>query len=161
MPAGERMKISDILSKDLVIPDLRETDKQSVLRELVRHLSDKVTGIDRGELLSVLLEREQLGSTGIGDGIAIPHGKLKDMKQLIAVFGKSAGGVAFDAMDGRPVHLFFLLVAPENSAGVHLKALARLSRLLKRNGFRQKLMSVADAQQLYRSIIEEDESSGA
>lgn len=155
------MKISDILSKDLVIPDLRETDKQSVLGELVRHLSLKVAGIDTSELLGVLLEREQLGSTGIGDGIAIPHGKLKDLKQLIAVFGKSAGGVSFDAMDGRPVHLFFLLVAPENSAGVHLKALARLSRLLKRNGFRQKLMSVADAEQLYQVIVEEDESSGA
>lgn len=155
------MKISDILSKDLVIPDLRETDKQSVLHELVRHLSHKIAGIDTSELLGVLLEREQLGSTGIGDGIAIPHGKLKDLKQLIAVFGKSAGGVSFDAMDGRPVHLFFLLVAPENSAGVHLKALARLSRLLKRNGFRQKLMSVADAEQLYQVIVEEDESSGA
>jgi len=155
------MKISDILSKDLVIPDLRETDKQSVLDELVRHLSHKIAGIDTNELLGVLLEREQLGSTGIGDGIAIPHGKLKDLKQLIAVFGKNAGGVAFDAMDGRPVHLFFLLVAPENSAGVHLKALARLSRLLKRNGFRQKLMSVADAEQLYQVIVEEDESSGA
>jgi PTS system nitrogen regulatory IIA component len=155
------MKISDILSKNLVIPDLRETDKQSVLDELVRHLSHKVAGIDTSELLGVLLEREQLGSTGIGDGIAIPHGKLKDLKQLIAVFGKSAAGVSFDAMDGRPVHLFFLLVAPENSAGVHLKALARLSRLLKRNGFRQKLMSVADAEQLYQVIVEEDESSGA
>jgi PTS system nitrogen regulatory IIA component len=155
------MKISDILSKELVIPDLREADKQSVLSELVRHLSHKVAGIDTSELLGVLLEREQLGSTGIGDGIAIPHGKLKDLKQLIAVFGKSAGGVSFDAMDGRPVHLFFLLVAPENSAGVHLKALARLSRLLKRNGFRQKLMSVADAEQLYQVIVEEDESSGA
>ena len=155
------MKISDILSKELVIPDLREIDKQSVLGELVRHLSQKMAGIDAGELLGVLLEREQLGSTGIGDGIAIPHGKLKDLKQLIAVFGKSTDGVAFDAMDGKPVHLFFLLVAPENSAGVHLKALARLSRLLKRNGFRQKLMSVADALQLYQAIVEEDESSGA
>lgn len=155
------MKISDILSKELVIPDLRETDKQSVLGELVRHLSQKIAGIDTAELLGVLLEREQMGSTGIGDGIAIPHGKLKDLKQLIAVFGKSTDGVEYDAMDGKPVHLFFLLVAPENSAGVHLKALARLSRLLKRNGFRQKLMSVADALQLYQVIVEEDESSGA
>jgi PTS system nitrogen regulatory IIA component len=153
------MKISDLLSKELVIPDLRETDKQNVLGELVSHLSHTIAGIDAGELIRVLLEREQLGSTGIGDGVAIPHGKLKDLKQIIAVFGKSSGGVAFDSMDGKPVHLFFLLVAPESSAGVHLKALARLSRLLKSNGFRQKLMSVADAEQLYQVIVEEDKNS--
>jgi len=151
------MKISDILSAELIVPDLQQTAKREVLAELVSHLSAAVEGINAAELLAVLLEREQLGSTGIGDGVAIPHGKLKELKKLLAVFGKSARGVEFNAMDGRPVHLFFLLVAPENSAGVHLKALARLSRLLKNNGFRQKLMDAADALSLYRVIIEEDE----
>jgi len=154
------MKISDFLSKDLIIADLRETEKCKVLEELVEFVAQKIAGIDAGELLKVLLDREQMGSTGIGDGIAIPHGKLKDLKQIIAVFGKSSRGVAFDAMDGRPVYLLFLLIAPENSAGVHLKALARLSRLLKRNGFRQKLMNLSDAEQLYQVIIEEDEHGG-
>jgi PTS system nitrogen regulatory IIA component len=154
------MKISDFLSKDLIIADLRETEKYKVLEELVEFVAQKIAGIDAGELLKVLLDREQMGSTGIGDGIAIPHGKLKDLKQIIAVFGKSSRGVAFDAMDGRPVYLLFLLIAPENSAGVHLKALARLSRLLKRNGFRQKLMNLSDAEQLYQVIIEEDEHGG-
>jgi PTS system nitrogen regulatory IIA component len=155
------MKISDILSAALVVPDLQQTAKTEVLAELVSHLAAVVEGIDAAELLAVLLEREQLGSTGIGDGVAIPHGKLKELKKLLAVFGKSARGVEFNAMDGRPVHLFFLLVAPENSAGVHLKALARLSRLLKSNGFRQKLMDAADAQSLYRVIVEEDEHCSA
>lgn len=155
------MKISDFLSKDLIIADLRETEKYKVLEELVKFVSQKIAGINADELLKVLLDREQMGSTGIGDGIAIPHGKLKNLKQIIAVFGKSSRGVAFDAMDGRPVYLLFLLIAPENSAGVHLKALARLSRLLKRNGFRQKLMNLSDTEQLYQVIIEEDEHGGS
>jgi PTS system nitrogen regulatory IIA component len=151
------MKISDILSAELIVPDLQQTAKREVLEELVSHLSAAVEGIDAAGLLAVLLEREQLGSTGIGDGVAIPHGKLRELKKLLAVFGKSARGVEFNAMDSRPVHLFFLLVAPENSAGVHLKALARLSRLLKNNGFRQKLMDAADVRSLYRVIVEEEE----
>jgi PTS system nitrogen regulatory IIA component len=151
------MKFSEILSQELIIPDLRQTEKNRVLEELVSHLSAAVEGINAGELLAVLREREKLGSTGIGDGVAIPHGKLKELKKLLAVFGKSTRGVEFNAIDGRPVHLFFLLVAPENSAGVHLKALARLSRLLKNNGFRQKLMDGTDARSLYQIIIREDE----
>jgi PTS system nitrogen regulatory IIA component len=151
------MKFCDILSEALIIPDLRQTEKTRVLEELVSHLAGAVEGINAGELLAVLQEREKLGSTGIGDGVAIPHGKLKELKKLLAVFGKSTRGVAFNSIDGRPVHLFFLLVAPENSAGVHLKALARLSRLLKNNGFRQKLMDGADARSLYQVIVQEDE----
>ena len=151
------MKFCDILSEELIIPDLQQTEKTRVLEELVSHLSAAVEGINAGELLAVLQEREKLGSTGIGDGVAIPHGKLKELKKLLAVFGKSTRGVAFNAIDGRPVHLFFLLVAPENSAGVHLKALARLSRLLKNNSFRQKLLDGADARSLYQVIVQEDE----
>jgi len=151
------MKIRDILSEELILPDLQQTEKTRVLEELVSRLSAVVEGINAGELLAVLQEREKLGSTGIGDGVAIPHGKLKELKKLLAVFGKSTRGVKFNAIDGRPVHLFFLLVAPENSAGVHLKALARLSRLLKNNGFRQNLMDGTDALSLYQIIIREDE----
>ncbi len=150
------MKMCDILTKDLIIPDLREQDKEKVLAELVNHLAVNVEGINPDELLGVLLEREKLGSTGIGDGVAIPHGKLKGIQKIIALFGKSSHGVEFDSMDGKPVYLFFLLIAPENSAGVHLKALARLSRLLKNNGFRQHLMDSSDAKSLYSIIAQED-----
>ncbi len=151
------MKLGDIITENLVIPELQAEDKLQVLRELATHLAERVAGIDAQELLAVLLEREQLGSTGIGDGVAIPHGKLKGIQNIIILVGKSSRGVAFDSMDGKPVHLVFLLLAPENSAGVHLKALARLSRLLKNNGFRLKLMGITNAKDLYTSIIEEDE----
>jgi PTS system nitrogen regulatory IIA component len=103
------------------------------------------------------LEREKLGSTGIGDGIAIPHGKMKGIEELVTSFGRSIKGVDFESIDNKPTHLFFLLVAPENSAGVHLKALARISRLLKDSGFRNRLMEASDRQDLFRIIAEEDE----
>src|SRR5262249_61440429 len=104
----------------------------------------------------VLNERERLGSTAIGDGIAIPHGKLRGIGQILGVFGRSSGGIDFDSLDGNPPQLFFLLVAPEDSASLHLKALARVSRLFKDGGFRQRLLDAADAPDLYRLLKEED-----
>ncbi|HQC23908.1 MAG TPA: PTS sugar transporter subunit IIA, partial [Syntrophales bacterium] len=106
----------------------------------------------------VLLEREKLGSTGIGDGIAIPHGKLKGLERLVISFGRSRQGVDFDAIDGKPVHIFFLLMAPESSTGQHLKALAKISRMLKDPGFRSDLMAAENAEEIYRKIAEKDES---
>jgi PTS system nitrogen regulatory IIA component len=151
------MKICELISEDLIIPELQGKTKKQVLEEMVSLLALKEEGIDAMELLKVLMEREKLGSTGIGNGIAIPHGKLRGISQLVVAFGKSSQGVDFDSMDGKPVHLFFLLVAPENSAGAHLKALARLSRLLKDNSFRKKLIGVSESQSLYRTIVQEDE----
>jgi PTS system nitrogen regulatory IIA component len=107
--------------------------------------------------MAVLLERERLGSTGIGDGIAIPHGKLKDLDQLVLSFGRSSQGVDFESMDGKPVHLFFLLVAPESCAGIHLRALARIARLLKNGVVRKKLGSMSDRDEIYNLIKQEDE----
>ncbi len=104
----------------------------------------------------MLNERERLGSTAIGDGIAIPHGKLKGITQILGVFGRSREGIDFDSLDGSPTHLFFLLVAPEDSASLHLKALARVSRLFKDGGFRQRLLDAADSDELYRLLKEED-----
>jgi len=118
------MKILDILAKQAIIPELHGSTKRQVLEELIEALVRHKPQLD-GELMAVLLERERLGSTGIGDGIAIPHGKLKDLDQLTLSFGRSTRGVDFESMDGRPVHLFFLLVAPETSAGIHLRALAK------------------------------------
>jgi len=151
------MKIADILSGDLIIPELTSKNKKEVLEELVSVIVKQNKLINEEELIEVLLEREQLGSTGIGDGIAIPHGKLKNIGALLASFGKSIDGVDFDSMDGKPTHLFFLLVAPENSAGIHLKALARISRLLKDSSFKQDLMEAKLKDDLFKTIIERDE----
>ena len=134
------MKILDILHKDCIIPELRSQNKQEVLEELAEALFQHKDNLNKEDLVEVLMERERLGSTGIGDGIAIPHGKIQDLDALMLSFGRSPGGIDFDSMDGRPTHLFFLLIAPENSAGVHLRALAKISRLLKSATFRQKLM---------------------
>lgn len=153
------MKIADILSGDLIIPELTSKNKKEVLEELVSVIVKQNNLINKEELIEVLLEREKLGSTGIGDGIAIPHGKLKNIDTLLASFGKSIDGVDFDSMDGKSTHLFFLLVAPENSAGIHLKALARISRLLKDSSFKQDLMEAKLKDDLFKTIIERDENS--
>jgi len=151
------MKILDILDKDSIIPELKGNTKRQVLDELIDALLTKKPEIDRDRLRSVLLERERLGSTGIGDGIAIPHGKLKDLDRLALSFGKSTQGVDFESMDGKPVHLFFLLVAPENSAGIHLRALAKIARLLKNSSVRKRLGSVTGRDEIYAVIENEDD----
>lgn len=151
------MKITDILDESSIIKDLRSTTKKGVLEELSNVLVERGKLPDRDKVVEVLLEREKLGSTGIGDGIAIPHGKMKGIKELVISFGRSITGVDFESIDNKPTHLFFLLVAPENSAGIHLKALARISRLLKDSSFRNRLMEARDQQDLFRIIAEEDE----
>ena len=150
------MKILDILSKDCIIPELRSRTKKEVLEELTVALSNCKANLNKEALVEVLLERERLGSTGIGDGIAIPHGKIQDLDELILSFGRSAQGIEFDSMDGRPTHLFFLLIAPENSAGIHLRALAKISRLLKSAHFRQGLLEAETVEELFHVIQEED-----
>lgn len=151
------MKITDILSEDLVIPTLTGRTKDEVLRELSQHLATQHPEIDPERLLEVLWERERLGSTAIGDGIAIPHGKLPGLRTVLGEFGRHPAGVDFQSLDGNPTKLFFLLVAPDDSVGLHLKALARVSRLLKDAGFRQQLATCSDRADLYRRIREEDE----
>ena len=150
------MKILDILNKDCIIPELRSRTKKEVLEELTEALSNCKANLNKEALVEVLLERERLGSTGIGDGIAIPHGKIQDLDELILSFGRSTQGIEFDSMDGRPTHLFFLLIAPENSAGIHLRALAKISRLLKSAHFRQRLLEAETTEELFRVIEEED-----
>ncbi|MBN2225496.1 MAG: PTS sugar transporter subunit IIA [Deltaproteobacteria bacterium] len=150
------MKIMDIIDIDLINADLNGHDKREVLGELADMVAKK-EGLDVNVLVPVLEEREKLGSTGIGDGIAIPHGKLRGLKKLVASFGRSAKGVNFDSIDGKPAHLFFLLMAPENTAGMHLKALARISRLLKDTEFRERLLESRTTQEVYKVLQEEDE----
>ncbi len=151
------MKILDILDKRSIIPQLASRNKEGVLRELVHVLSllDKEVNEDR--TIDILLERENLGSTGIGEGVAIPHGKSKDARKILASFGKSQLGLDFQSLDGRPTYLFFLLIAPENSAGMHLKALAQISRLMKDQAFRKRLMEANSADEIYSIFSEGDE----
>jgi PTS system nitrogen regulatory IIA component len=151
------MRITDILAEGLVIPVLAGRGKGDVIAELAAVVAREHPEIDYARLVQALEDRERLNSTALGDGIAIPHGKLAGVRRVVAAFGRSPTGVDFSSLDGKPTHLFFLLVAPEDSAGAHLKALARISRLLKDDTFRARLMEAPDAAQLYRAICTEDE----
>jgi len=151
------MKITDILHADSIVGELTSRDKKGVLEELVAVLVEHGRLTNKENPVQVLLERERLGSTGIGDGIAIPHGKLKNIKSIICSFGRATEGVDFQSIDEKPSHLFFLLFAPEESAGEHLQALARLSRILKDGRLRKRLMEAASKKEIYRLISEEDE----
>jgi len=150
------MRVTDVLNKDCVMPDLGAQEKRGVLDEMAEGLASMVDGLDREKLLEVLLEREKLGSTGIGCGVAVPHAKVKGIDTIAVAFGRSKKGVDFHSMDGKPVHLFFLIAAPENSTVVHLKILAGISRLLKDNGFREKLIRASNGEDIYRMIEEEE-----
>lgn len=150
------MKIIEFLNEKAVTGNIKATDKEGAIRELV-DLLVKAEGIkNRDDLVKALINRETLGSTGIGQGVGIPHGKTNAVKRLVAAFGISHQGVSFDALDGEPVYIFFLLVAPEDSAGPHLKGLARISRLLKDKFFRESLKAQTDEKSLIKLIREED-----
>jgi len=151
------MNLREFILQDMVIADLKAGDKVSVLSELVEPLVRHDSKLSKDDLVRILLEREKLGSTGIGDGIAIPHGKVREMDNLLVSFGRSLRGIDFDSMDGQPAHLFFLLLAPESSTGSHLKALAKLSRLLKDPEFRDSLYKARDAEAIFDLIVEQDE----
>ena len=150
------MRISEFLSPEALIADLQARDKQAVLREMSAVLARAHPSLKEERLVEVLREREKLGSTGIGEGVAIPHGKLPGLTSLVAAFGVSRQGVDFEAIDGKPTHLFFALVAPENSAGVHLKALARISRLFKNPRFRASILEATSAADIHALIVQED-----
>jgi PTS system nitrogen regulatory IIA component len=153
------MKITDMLKREFVLEQLRAGNKRDALAELAGVFAQLRINVDSEAMLHVLLERERLGSTGIGDGIAIPHGKLPGLEEMVVSFGRSREGIAFEAMDGKPVHLFFLLMAPENSAGQHLKALAKISRMLKDANFRKNLLEAKMHEDLFRIIAEKDDET--
>jgi PTS system nitrogen regulatory IIA component len=150
------VKIVELIRREMIVPALSARDKRGILDELAGHVSSKIVKIDRTQLLRVLVDREQLASTAIGEGVAIPHGKLPSVGEIVACLGRAPGGVDFDSMDGQPTFLFFVLVAPENSTGAHLKALARISRVFKDADFRRRLLAAEDAEAMYRVIAEED-----
>jgi PTS system nitrogen regulatory IIA component len=150
------MKITDILVRDAVILELAGRAKRDVLAEMAKALANAEAGVDETRLLEVLVEREKLQSTGIGEAVAIPHGKLPGLPRLLASFARSREGVDFDSIDGHPTHLFFLLVVPEHSGGQHLKALARISRFFRDAAFRKRLLEAATRDEVCRAIEEED-----
>ena len=150
------MKIEDILAEELVVGDLTARSKAEVLVELAGVVARRHPELDMARLVGALEDRERLNSTALGDGVAIPHGKLPGIRRVFAAFARSRAGVDFQSLDGKPTHLFFLLVAPEDSAGAHLKALARISRLLKDAAFRQRLLDAPDAHALWTTIRDED-----
>jgi PTS system nitrogen regulatory IIA component len=154
---GRLMKLSEILEEENIILDLKAKDKKEALEELAESIASRETSLDKGSLVKGLLERERLGSTGIGEGIAIPHGKFYGVSQVMITFGRSREGLDFESIDGKPAFLFFLLVAPENSDGIHLKTLAKLARILKSSSLRKVLMEAPAREELYKAIVQEDE----
>jgi PTS system nitrogen regulatory IIA component len=151
------MKIADYINESLIISDLACSDKNTVLKKFSDCVSQQFPKIPVDEVFTILKEREDLGSTGIGDGIAIPHGKTKKIDTLIVAFARSHEGISFDAIDDKPVKFFFLLLAPEDSAGLHLKALAKISRMLKDPEFRKRLADAKDTTELFQLIQEKDD----
>jgi nitrogen PTS system EIIA component len=151
------VKITDFLGSDSVIPQLTSRDKPSAIEEMANLLASCHRELEKTQVLDVFLERERISTTAIGDGVAIPHGKLPSVDRVLGVFARSQEGIDFASLDGEPTHLFFALIAPQNAAADHLKALARISRLLKDDTFRQRLMQAKGSQELYTLIAEEDE----
>jgi len=150
------MKISDILKKEHIIKELNSCDKKNVLDELSSFLEDEGEITNKESLLAALIEREKLGSTGIGENVAIPHAKISEIDKIITVFGRSKNGVEFESLDQKPVNFIFLVIAPENSTSQHLKALARISRLFKNPSLRESVLRTNEADQIYSILVDED-----
>ena len=153
------MKLLDFLNEKAISAELKSQDKKGVIQELVDLLikAGELKPRTRDALVKILLNREALGSTGIGQGVAIPHGKCEHVKELVGAFGVSKKGINFDSLDGEPAYIFFLLLAPMESSGPHLKALARISKLLKDKYFRDSLKNAESEKVLLRIIKEEDQ----
>ena len=153
------MKITEFLSKKAIITDIQSVKKEDVIKELVETMAESgdIEKRDRNKIIDALMSRESLGSTAIGQGVAIPHAKSECVEKLVAAFGLSKKGIDFDSLDGEPAYIFFLLLAPQDSAGPHLKALARISRLLKDKYFRDSLRNCEDDKAILKIIDQEDD----
>lgn len=151
------MKITDFLDSSRIIPNLKGGDKQGILKEMADWLASQDPSLNAHRLFETVLEREKVSTTAIGEGVAIPHGKVPGIRRVSGVFARSPQGVDFDSLDGGLTYLFFLLAAPEDSTADHLKALARISRLLKDSAFRARLMKEETREKIFAAIKEEDE----
>jgi PTS system nitrogen regulatory IIA component len=154
------MLLSDFISPDSVVSSLKAKTKKQLLQDLSVRAA-RLTGLQERDIFDVLLQRERLGSTGLGHGIAIPHGKLQGLKRIAGIFARLAEPIEFDAVDGAPVDIVFLLLAPEGAGADHLKALARISRLLREGSAVEKLRASRDAAALYAVLTEDEASSHA
>jgi nitrogen PTS system EIIA component len=150
------MKIDEILKKESVIADLVGKNKLEVIQEMTSCLKQNNIIKDDQSLFATLMEREKLGSTGIGENVAIPHGKSDELTQIITVFARSLGGVNFESLDQKPVHFVCMVIAPAHSTGQHLKALARISRLFKNQTLREGILKAEDSNAIYSILLEED-----
>ena len=150
------MKIDEILKKESVIANLAGKNKLEVIKEMTEFLKKNNIIKDDQALFETLMEREKLGSTGIGENVAIPHGKSDELTQIITVFARSLNGVDFESLDQKPVHFVCMVIAPAHSTGQHLKALARISRLFKNQGLREGILKSEDADAIYSLLLEED-----
>jgi len=148
----KEIKIFNFINEKSILLELKATDKKGVIEEMVKHLVDSGLVANKKELVKIILDREGLGSTGIGNGVAIPHGTSSLIKEIIIAFGKSNKGIDFDALDNKPVSLFFMLFFPEEEKGPHLKLLARLSRLLREDNFRERLINATKSNEIIGCI---------
>jgi nitrogen PTS system EIIA component len=151
------VKITDFLTAETVVPALAAREKDAVLQEMASGLVAHHPALDEKKVFKVLSDRERISTTAIGEGVAIPHGKLREVERVVGIFARSMEGVDFASLDGAPTHLFFVLIAPENAAADHLKALARISRLLKDPAFRSRLIEAKTRQEIFDIIAQEDQ----
>lgn len=154
------MDLSDLITPDAIVPALKANGKKQALQELAEKAAT-LTGLDERQIFDTLLQRERLGSTGVGNGIAIPHGKLAGLNRIHGLFARLAKPIEFDALDDQPVDLIFLLLAPESAGADHLKALARIARLLREPGLAAKLRASGDASALYAVLTASATASNA
>ncbi len=152
------MLLTSIISQDDIIPDLKASSKEEALREFARFFVNHGKYNNEEIIFKTLYEREKLGSTGIGGGVAIPHGKLPDINEILGIFARSKKGIDFNSLDGKPVHLFFILLAPESSPGKHLRVIAKISKMLKDQKFKESLLKASDGE-LFKILKEEDEKT--
>jgi len=151
------MKLADLLDKKCVIPELQSTSKKEVIEELAREVSNVHTNLNPEKVSEVLFDRETLCSTAVDKGIAIPHGKIGGISGIITAFGRSIKGIDFDSLDNESTHLFMVILAPENTTGLHIHLLARTSRILKQEETRANLLKADSRDELYNLLVEEDE----
>ncbi|WP_336278701.1 PTS IIA-like nitrogen regulatory protein PtsN [Bartonella sp. CB175] len=154
------MNLSELIAPEAIIPALRANSKKQILQILAEKAAE-LTGLNEHVIFDTVLQREKLGSTGLGCGIAIPHGKLPDIKRIIGVFARLESPVDFEALDDEPIDLVFLLLAPENAGADHLKALSQIARVLRHSDVVQKLRNTHDANALYTLLIQNSESNAA
>ena len=150
------MKIDEILKKESVIADITGKNKLDVIKEMTERLKQNDTIKNDQALYATLMEREKLGSTGIGENVAIPHGKSDELKQIVTIFARSLSGVDFESLDQKPVHFVCMVIAPAHSTGQHLKALAKISRLFKNQTLREGILKAEDSNAIYSILLEED-----